>query len=111
MPDFWDVLADEAAAESPLWGESLLPGHVQRREQVFSSLCSPEFALGVESCAMSGRPATALTTPSPGQANNGMTKRSSSRCVSRASERNASVRRSRRRRVTGKDAMGEMYVE
>jgi hypothetical protein len=48
LPDLWEVLTREAAAESPLWAEALLPAGVQRREQVFSTLCSPEFALGVE---------------------------------------------------------------
>ena len=48
MTDFWDVLADEAAAESQLWSETLLPVATQRREPIFSPLCSPEFALGVE---------------------------------------------------------------
>ena len=48
MADLWDVLTDEAAAESLLWGEALLPVAAQRREPIFSSLCSPEFALGVE---------------------------------------------------------------
>jgi hypothetical protein len=47
-PDLWDVLTGEAAAESPLWAEALLPTRDQRREQVFSALCSHEFALGVE---------------------------------------------------------------
>jgi hypothetical protein len=48
MPDLWDVLTDEAAAESLLWSEALLPVAVQRREPIFSALCRPEFALGVE---------------------------------------------------------------
>ncbi len=46
--DLWDVLAREAASESSLWGETLLPLDEQRREQVFSTLCEPVFALGVE---------------------------------------------------------------
>ncbi len=38
----------EAAAESPLWAEALLPEAEQRRDAVFSTLCNPAFALGVE---------------------------------------------------------------
>ncbi len=46
--DLWDALVGEAAAESPLWAESALPKAEQRREPVFSALCEPQFALGVE---------------------------------------------------------------
>jgi hypothetical protein len=46
--DLWEALAAEAAAESPLWAEALLPAAEQQREPVFSALCRPEFALGVE---------------------------------------------------------------
>ena len=46
--DLWDALVGEAAAESPLWAESALPEAEQRREPVFSVLCEPRFALGVE---------------------------------------------------------------
>ena len=46
--DIWDALVGEAAAESPLWAESALPGAEQRRAPVFSELCEPQFALGVE---------------------------------------------------------------
>ena len=44
----WDVLAREAGDESSLWRETLLPTGEQRREPVFSTLCEPVFALGVE---------------------------------------------------------------
>jgi hypothetical protein len=44
----WEVLAREATAESSLWEETLLPPAEQRREAVFSTLCAPVFALGVE---------------------------------------------------------------
>lgn len=44
----WDVLAQEAADESTLWRETLLPDREQLREPVFSTLCGPAFALGVE---------------------------------------------------------------
>ena len=46
--DLWDALFGEAAAESPLWAESALPASEQRRDAVFSMLCEPQFALGVE---------------------------------------------------------------
>ena len=46
--DLWDVLANEAATESTLWGETLLPLEKQRRDPVFSTLCEPVYALGVE---------------------------------------------------------------
>ena len=46
--ELWDVLAREAADESSLWGDALLPAGEQRREAVFSTLCDPTFALGVE---------------------------------------------------------------
>ena len=44
----WDTIADEAAGESPLWADALLPADEQRREPVFSALVAPELALGVE---------------------------------------------------------------
>jgi hypothetical protein len=46
--ELWDVLAREAADESSLWRETLLPVDQQRREPVFSVLCGLPFALGVE---------------------------------------------------------------
>ena len=44
----WETLAADAAAESPLWGESLRPRDEQDRTAVFSRLCDSSFALGVE---------------------------------------------------------------
>jgi len=44
----WETLAAEAAAESPLWGESLRPVGEREAEPVFSALCAGRFALGVE---------------------------------------------------------------
>ncbi len=44
----WETLVCEAAAESPLWSESLRPPDAQDRTAVFSRLCRREFALGVE---------------------------------------------------------------
>jgi hypothetical protein len=46
--DVWEVLAAEAAAESPLWGDSLRPAGERETVPVFSELCDPVFALGVE---------------------------------------------------------------
>ena len=48
MPHLWDTIAGDAARESPLWAEALLPPTERRREVVFSSLAPPELALGVE---------------------------------------------------------------
>jgi hypothetical protein len=47
--ELWDVIADEAVAESPLWGESLLPRADREAVPVFSPLL-PEarLALGME---------------------------------------------------------------
>jgi hypothetical protein len=44
----FDVIAGEAARESPLWGESLRPGGERDPVAVFSALCDPVFALGIE---------------------------------------------------------------
>jgi hypothetical protein len=46
--ELWEVLAREASNESTLWRETLLPDEEQMREPVFSTLCGPAFALGVE---------------------------------------------------------------
>jgi hypothetical protein len=46
--DVWEVLAAEAAAESPLWAESLRPPGERETVPIFSELCDPVFALGVE---------------------------------------------------------------
>lgn len=46
--ELWEVLAREATGESSLWGDTLRPDGEQRREPVFSPLCEPAFALGVE---------------------------------------------------------------
>ena len=43
------MIADEAAAESPLWGEALLPLEERQLEPVFSPLLvQPRYAVGVE---------------------------------------------------------------
>jgi hypothetical protein len=47
--ELWDVIADEAVAESPLWAESLLPAGERETVAVFSPLLSePRFAVGLE---------------------------------------------------------------
>ena len=44
----WDVIAREAAQESPVWSEALLPHDDQEREPVFSPLAELRFATGLE---------------------------------------------------------------
>jgi hypothetical protein len=44
----WETIAGDAARESPLWADALLPGDERRREIVFSALAPSELALGVE---------------------------------------------------------------
>ena len=46
--DVWETLAAEAAAESPLWAESLRPAGERETVPIFSELCEPAYALGVE---------------------------------------------------------------
>ncbi len=46
--DLWEALALEAAAESTLWGEALRPVDERETVAIFSRLCEPRFALGVE---------------------------------------------------------------
>jgi hypothetical protein len=46
--DLWDRIAEEAARESPLWGDSLLSPSEREREPVFSSLADERYALGLE---------------------------------------------------------------
>jgi hypothetical protein len=48
-PDVWDVIAGEAAAESPLWAEALLPPGDRRLLPVFSPLLGDaRYAVGLE---------------------------------------------------------------
>ena len=63
-----------------------------------------------ERCAIPSSPVTGRTTPSPGHANSGITTSSSDSRVSRTSARSVSVRRRRRRRVTGKPLIRQGYV-
>jgi hypothetical protein len=44
----WSTIAAEAAAESPVWAEALLPEGERQLEPVFSTLAPPELGLGVE---------------------------------------------------------------
>ena len=44
----WETIASEAAAESPLWAESLLPASEREPAAVFSPLAPAELGLGVE---------------------------------------------------------------
>jgi hypothetical protein len=44
----FDVIAEAAAAESPLWGDALRPEREQVREPVFSALAPPAHAIGLE---------------------------------------------------------------
>jgi hypothetical protein len=47
--DLFDVIAEDAARESPLWGEALRPSGERERLPVFSPLVpDPRFAIGVE---------------------------------------------------------------
>jgi hypothetical protein len=48
VPLIWDTIASEAAAESPVWADALLPDGERRREAVFSTLAPAELALGLE---------------------------------------------------------------
>jgi hypothetical protein len=44
----WEVIAAEAAAESPVWAGALLPEDERDLEAVFSTLAPPELTLGLE---------------------------------------------------------------
>jgi hypothetical protein len=44
----WEVIAEEAAAESPLWGNALRPDRERDRVAVFSPLAAQRFAAGIE---------------------------------------------------------------
>src|SRR5213593_679148 len=46
--DIWTAIAEEAADESELWAEALLPGRERELVAVFSPLVDERFALGVE---------------------------------------------------------------
>jgi hypothetical protein len=44
----WETIAREAAAESPVWADALLPDDERQPEAVFSPLAPSELALGLE---------------------------------------------------------------
>ena len=46
--DLWETLALEAELESPLWAGALRPEDEREFLPVFSRLCEPRFALGLE---------------------------------------------------------------
>ena len=46
--EVWDVIATEAADESPLWGQALLARPERELEPIFSPLGDERFALGIE---------------------------------------------------------------
>jgi hypothetical protein len=46
--ELWDAIALGAERESPLWAGALRPEEERERLPVFSRLCEPRFALGVE---------------------------------------------------------------
>jgi len=48
VTDLWETIALEAEHESPLWAGALRPVADRELEAVFSSLCDPRFALGLE---------------------------------------------------------------
>jgi hypothetical protein len=48
VPDTWTLIADEAAEESLLWADALLPNHERQLVAVFSPLVPQQFALGLE---------------------------------------------------------------
>ena len=47
-PDLWEAIVDGAAAESPLWRDSLRPEGEREVVAVFSELCGEPHALGLE---------------------------------------------------------------
>lgn len=46
--ELWEVIAGEAARESPLWSEALLPLDDRQLDPVFSPLSEVRYALGLE---------------------------------------------------------------
>jgi hypothetical protein len=48
VADVWQVIAEEASAESPLWAEALRPEAEREAVPVFSPLGQARFALGLE---------------------------------------------------------------
>jgi hypothetical protein len=48
VAELWETIALEAERESPLWAGALRPESERERLPVFSRLCDPRFALGLE---------------------------------------------------------------
>ena len=48
VTELWETIADEAAGESPLWAEALLPGNERQLVAVVSPLGPERCALGLE---------------------------------------------------------------
>jgi hypothetical protein len=48
LADVWETMAVDAAAESSLWADCLLPEHARDRSPVFSQLGEARYALGLE---------------------------------------------------------------
>jgi hypothetical protein len=48
VAELWDTIALEAERESSLWAGALRPDDQRERIPVFSRLCEPRFALGLE---------------------------------------------------------------
>jgi hypothetical protein len=48
VAELWDTIALEAERESPLWAGALRPENEREPIPVFSRLCEPRFALGLE---------------------------------------------------------------
>ena len=46
--ELWDTIAQDAIAESSIWGDALRPDVEREREPVFSPLTEERFALGLE---------------------------------------------------------------
>ena len=46
--DVWDVIANEAAAESPVWANALLPREARQLVSVFSPLADARYRVGIE---------------------------------------------------------------
>jgi len=46
--DLWETIAQEAAAESPIWAQALRPEAERDHEPVFSPLAEERYALGLE---------------------------------------------------------------
>jgi hypothetical protein len=48
VDDVWEAIAEDAARESELWTQALLPGEERRHVACFSPLAAPRYALAIE---------------------------------------------------------------